>query len=72
MVAGYGAGFKSPLSVITLGLFKDLGYEVDFSVADRYEVVPFFAGNRLLPPTSFGNDFLAIAPPTVISPLRLR
>jgi hypothetical protein len=72
MVAGYGQGFKSPLSVITLGLFKDLGYEVDFSVADPYEVAPLFAGSRLLPQTSFGNDFLAIAPPTVVSPLRLR
>jgi len=71
MVAGVDPGFKSPLSVVTLGLFKDLGYEVDFSMADAYEV-PFFAANRVLPPASLANDFVAITPPTVVSPLHTR
>jgi leishmanolysin len=70
MVAGVGPGFKSPLSAVTLALFKDLGYGVDYSVADAYEVP--FAGNRVLPPASLANDFVAITPPTVISPLRAR
>jgi hypothetical protein len=71
MVAGVGPGFKSPLSKVTLGLFKDLGYEVDFSAAEPYEVPPF-AANRVLPLASLANDLVTLAPPTVISPLRVR
>jgi hypothetical protein len=69
MVSAVSRDFKSPLSVITLGLFKDLGYEVDFSVADPYEVTPLFGGNRLLPEASLANDFRTIKPPTVVNPL---
>ena len=69
MVGAIGRGFKSPLSSITLGLFEDLGYEVDFSVADPYVVAPLFGANRLVPEGSLANDFRAIAPPTVIRPL---
>lgn len=69
MVSAVSGDFKSPLSVITLGLFKDLGYDVDFSVADPYEVKPLFGGNRLLPEASLANDFRTIARPTVVNPL---
>ncbi|MDP9200710.1 MAG: leishmanolysin [Gemmatimonadota bacterium] len=69
MVAAVSQDFKSPLSVITLGLIKDLGYEVDFSVADPYEVQPLFGGNRLVPEATLVNDFPSIAPPTVVIPL---
>jgi hypothetical protein len=69
MVSSISQGFKSPLSVITLGLFKDLGYEVDFSVADPYEVAPLFGGNRVLPEVSLANDFRTLTPPTVVTPL---
>jgi leishmanolysin len=62
----------SPLSTITLGLFKDLGYEVDFSVADPYEVTPPFSGNRILPEASLTNDFRMTAPPTVVYPIVVR
>lgn len=34
---------------ITLGYFKYLGYEVDFSVADSFEAIPLFPNNRVLP-----------------------
>lgn len=50
------SGYRSPLSVITLGLFQDLGYEVDFSVADSYEVRPLFGDVRMLPRFSLAND----------------
>jgi len=40
-------------------------------MADAYEV-PFFAANRVLPPASLANDFVAITPPTVVSPLHTR
>lgn len=69
MVGELGPQYRSPLSVITLGLFADLGYNVDFSVADSYEVVPLFGGTRLLPERSLANDFRVIAPPTVVRPL---
>lgn len=69
MVAAASRDLKAPLSVITLGLFADLGYEVDFSVADPYEVAPLFGANRQLPQTSLANDFRIIAPPTVVRPL---
>ena len=69
MASVVGPKYKLPLSVITLGLFADLGYAVDFSVADSYEIVPLFGGNRLLPERSLANDVRVIAPPTIISPL---
>ncbi len=69
MASELGPKYRMPLSVITLGLFADLGYDVDFSVADSYEVIPLFGGNRLLPERSLANDFRVIAPPTVVRPL---
>src|SRR4051812_19638559 len=49
MVSVVARGFKSPLSTITLGYFRDIGYDVDFSVADPFEAAPPFAGSRMLP-----------------------
>jgi hypothetical protein len=69
MVTGLIRDYKSPLSTITLGFFKDIGYDVDFSVADSYEVVPLFGGDRLVPDGSLRNDFVTRAPPTFVSPL---
>jgi hypothetical protein len=69
MSPAVGRGFKSPLSTITLGLFQDLGYTVDFSVADPYEVAPLFGGNRVVPERSLTIDFVTKAPPTFVSPL---
>ena len=69
MAGELGPKYRLPMSVITLGLFADLGYTVDFSVADSYEVVPLFGGNRLAPSASLANDFRVIAPPTVVRPL---
>jgi hypothetical protein len=69
MVAFASRDLKAPLSVITLGLFADLGYEVDFSVADPYEVAPLFGATRLLPEHSLANDFRMLSPPTVVRPL---
>ena len=69
MASELGPRYRLPLSVITLGLFGDLGYNVDYSVADSYEVVPLFGHNRLAPTRSLANDFRAIAPPTVVRPL---
>ena len=69
MVAAASRDLRGPLSVITLGLFADLGYEVDFSVADPYQVAPLFGANRVLPAISLANDFRVIAPPTVVRPL---
>jgi hypothetical protein len=72
MVAIVGRGLKSPLSSITLGFFEDIGYNVDFSVADPYEVAPFFGGNRILPEGSLVNDFQQITPPKFVTPLAIR
>lgn len=69
MTAAVGRGFKSPLSSITLGLFQDLGYTVDFSQADPYEVVPLFGGNRLTPEASLRNDLVRTTPPIFVSPI---
>jgi hypothetical protein len=69
MTPGIGAGFKSPLSTITLGYFQDLGYAVDFSVADPYEVAPLFGGNRVLPERSLRNDLVPNERPIFVSPL---
>ena len=69
MVPFIGRGYKSPLSSITLGFFQDIGYQVDFSVADPYEVVPFFGGNRVLPSNNLMNDVRTLTPPMFVSPL---
>jgi hypothetical protein len=69
MVAEISVGFRSPLSTITLGYFKDLGYEVDFSVADSFEVIPLFPNNRVLPEFTLANDVRTTAPPPVLRPL---
>jgi leishmanolysin len=72
MAGELGPKYRLPMSVITLGLFADLGYNVDFTVADSYEVVPLFGGNRLVPEVSLANDFRVITPPTFVRPLRSR
>ena len=69
MVGESAVGTRSPLSSITLGYFKDLGYEVDFSVADSYEVTPLFGGNRVLPNVTLSNDLRTAVPPAVLNPI---
>ena len=69
MISIVGRGLKSPLSSITLGFFQDIGYNVDFSVADPYEVAPFFGGNRMIPEGSLRDDLVMTAPPKFVSPL---
>jgi hypothetical protein len=69
MISIVGRGLKSPLSSITLGFFQDIGYDVDFSVADPYEVAPFFGGNRMIPEGSLRDDLVMTAPPKFVSPL---
>jgi len=62
-------GFRSPLSTITLGFFKDIGYAVDFSVADTYEVMPASAGSRILPGYNLVGDVGLTVPPRSVTPL---
>jgi hypothetical protein len=70
MVGEIAVGLRQPLSSITLGYFKDLGYEVDFSMADSYEVTPLFGdGNRVFPRFTLANDLRTIVPPDVLVPL---
>jgi hypothetical protein len=69
MAGELGPKYRMPMSVITLGLFADLGYDVDFTVAESYEVIPLFGGNRLVPQASLANDFRVLSPPTVVRPL---
>ena len=69
MVPAIGDGFKSPLSSITLGFFEDIGYDVDFSVADPYEVAPLSVATRILPEANLKNDFEMKKPPTLASPI---
>jgi hypothetical protein len=69
MVSVVARGFKSPLSSITLGFFKDIGYNVDFSVADPYEVAPLFPNNRMIPEGSLRGDLVTINPPRFVSPV---
>jgi hypothetical protein len=66
MAGELGPEYRLPLSVITLGLFADLGYSVDYSVADSYEVIPLFGNNRLVPTASLANDFRKDFPPTIL------
>jgi hypothetical protein len=63
-------GYTYPLSSVTLGLFKDIGYDVDMSKADPYPILSFRAepvmGERAL----LENDVVAprvgrIIPPTI-------
>lgn len=69
MSSAISSGYKSPLSVITLGLFQDMGYTVDFSAADAYEVRPLFGDNRLVPEFTFMNDVSRIPPRAFLTPI---
>src|SRR5882762_5985967 len=69
MVSIVSRGFKSPLSSITLGFFKDIGYNVDFSVADPYEVTPLFPNTRILPEGNLQHDVVTLPPPKFVSPI---
>jgi hypothetical protein len=69
MSSGIATGFTSPLSVITLGLFQDLGYVVDFEAADPYEVRPLFPNSRMVPEFSLTNDLPRLAAPVLLPPL---
>jgi hypothetical protein len=68
MVSSLIRGFKSPLSTVTLGFFKDLGFDVDFSVADPYEVIPLLGDNRVIPYGDLRNDLVMRTPPIFVSP----
>ena len=62
--------YRSPVSAITLGFFQDLGYQVDFSVADSYLVHPLFGDIRTFPELSLANDLPAPSSPVLRRPLR--
>ena len=62
-------GFKSPLSTVTLGLFEDLGYTVDYSVADPYEAAPPSGAMQRLPQVSLKNDFEQRPAPKLVTPI---
>jgi len=72
MVPVLAPGFKSPLSTITLGLFEDLGYEVDFSVADPYDAISPSVATRGLPAVNLGNDVDQRTPPEFVRPIVTR
>jgi hypothetical protein len=74
MVSSLLDGYKSPLSTITLGFFQDIGYNVDFSEADPYQVVPLFGDDRRIPipEGNLRNDFVIRRPPTFVTPLVAR
>jgi len=63
------SGFKSPLSTITLGLFEDLGYTVDYSAADPYESPPPSGATQRSPQLSLRNDFEQRAAPELVTPI---
>lgn len=46
-----------------------MGYTVDFSAADAYEVRPLFGDNRLVPEFTFMNDVFRLAPRAFLTPL---
>ena len=38
MIAGWSSPYRSPVSIITMLMLKDIGYEIDFSKADDYDL----------------------------------
>ena len=68
MIGSLLPGYTYPLSTVTLGLFKDIGYDVDMSVAEPYPVLsirsmPVASGRVLL-----GNDVVAPRTSQVLRP----
>jgi hypothetical protein len=59
MIGSLLPGYTYPLSTVTLGLFKDIGYDVDMSVAEPYPVLSFRANARMEERVSLGNDLVA-------------
>jgi hypothetical protein len=61
-------GYTYPLSTVTLGLFKDIGYDVDMSVAEAYPVLSIRAAPNTADRVRLVNDVVAPRTSQILSP----
>lgn len=72
MIGALVPGYKHPLSSITLGLFKDIGYDVDMSAADPYPSPPIASARLTWAPVVLENDLVSRGARRMLSPVTAR
>jgi hypothetical protein len=68
MIGSILPGYTYPLSTVTLGLFKDIGYDVDMSVGEAYPVLSIRAAPNTADRVRLVNDVVAPRTSQVLSP----
>jgi len=72
MIGALVPGYHYPLSSVTLGLFRDIGYDVDMSVAEPYPVLSSIVARPTPVRTMLIDDFIPPARVRLIPPAVLR
>jgi hypothetical protein len=70
MISSILPGYRYPLSTITLGLFRDIGYNVNMSAADPYPIYSIMAGPTGELRIPLGNDIVAARTSRIVTPVR--
>ena len=68
MVGALVPGYRYPLSSVTLGLLRDIGYDVDMQVAEPYPVLSTI-GAPASAVTMLGGDVVAPKIRRILQPL---
>jgi hypothetical protein len=72
MVGALVPGYRYPLSTVTLGLFRDIGYDVDMTEAEPYPVLSIAGGGQTPVRTVLDADVIAPRKITLLQPVALR
>jgi hypothetical protein len=68
MIGSLLPGYTYPLSTVTLGLFRDIGYDVDMYVAEPYPVLSFKATPLMADRVALHNDVVAPRTSQIVRP----
>lgn len=71
MVGALVSGYRYPLSSVTLGLFRDIGYDVDMNVAEPYPALSIVSGSPSAVRTMLDGDIVAPKIRRVLRPVPL-
>lgn len=72
MIGALVPGYHYPLSSVTLGLFRDIGYDVDMAVADPYPALSVLADRQAPVRTMLDGDVMRPRKITLLRPVALR
>lgn len=69
MIGSLVPGYRYPLSAVTLGLMRDIGYEVDMTAADPYPIYSIVAAAPPAFRLNLENDIVSAKPARIFSPV---